>query len=153
MNSNAQLMSKAGKILVAGGIALMLLFPFAIHLRAHQHAQAYLAAHPELESYRIMVLVNPEGQYFLYHESNDQTSGLLHNREVIETREHDVYEAGGEPAPGSPPQFAKVLSRGYLSDFTRIPASAILISLMMFSGGTILVLVANRSREIPKDVA
>ncbi len=64
----------------------------------------------------------------------------LANHEVVETDDHHVYEAGGDAAPGDPRRAGRVLSGGYLADFTRVPGWALLVSLGVLIGGVTLAL-------------
>ena len=64
----------------------------------------------------------------------------LANHEVVETDDHHVYEAGGDAAPGDPRRAGRVLSGGYLANFTRVPGWALLVSLGVLIGGVTLAL-------------
>ncbi|MGA9061427.1 MAG: hypothetical protein WB341_07135 [Terracidiphilus sp.] len=136
--SNARMMSGVGIALLALAVIIALLLTFSVYHRAHEKAQAFLAANPEWENRNVLVLRSVVGDLpsLVPVESNGMLGEPLHNHEVMETSTHEVFEA-----PGDPRQAATLLSNGSFGDFIRIPLWEAVPTLLMFLGGIALMII------------
>jgi hypothetical protein len=133
-------LKRLATIFTAAGILVLLLSSALTYTSAHNKAEAFKVAHPELQGVSFSVVEVPLTTGGVGHLILDSRTGqpiLGHyvlefdKSGVLETTEHDARP--------------KTLSSGYL-DVTHVPRWAILFSIALLAAGLTLALVEyNRS--------
>ncbi len=125
-------MKALGIVTATIGILTLFLFSALTYSAAHGRAQAFLAAHPELQNVSFTVIEVPlksggTGRLIMDGRSGQPTNGQY----VLEFDKLGVLETTKQDA------VAKTVSGGYL-DVTHIPSWEVLISMAIIVVGLIL---------------
>ena len=137
---------RIGFAIAVAGLVFILLYPYLNYAGAHQQAEEFLAQNSNITRTSYSLFrgdLKPDGDYehlVLDNSTNKLVKEHLileldgrDGRFVVETDDHGIV--------------TRVLSRGYLGDFTLLPFWVIISSLMMMGGGALLAI--SQRRQLP----
>jgi hypothetical protein len=134
-------MKTLGIVVATTGLFILFLSSVVTYSRAHAKAQAFMAAHPEIQGEGFYVVEVPlksggTGHLILNSQTGQPTRGHyvleFDNAGVLETSEQDAVP--------------KTLSAGYF-DISRIPHWILFVSIAIFCGGIVLA-VRGHERQV-----
>lgn len=125
-------MKTLGIVVAATGLLILLLSSVVTYSRAHAKAQAFMAAHPEIQGEGFYVVEAPL-------QSGGTVNLILDSQTGQPTRGHYVLEFPKEGVLETSKQDAvpKILSTGYF-DIFRVPGWVLFVSMAICCGGIVL---------------